>query len=346
MTKLALAALLVWPALAVAAPDPSFEIVDRGDAIEVIAHNIKAARTAISPTRSRLEVELVGSPFAKPFSSNDKGVKVIELEGQNPRRLSVKLPLERPDVKTLARYAQVIQVGDDLHLLFPRAVPAEGARITLPEPTLPPELAAKLDATKPALAIGPEKPVARPVVEPKPELKPEVAAPAAPAKPEQPFLREEPSSNMSMYVMLGLAAIGVGIWLVRRRRAAPKTPASSIEVIAQRSLGAKSKVVWLAAGGREMIIAVTPQQVRMLGQWRKQEPAAALPEAHMLESRRAEPEKPANPSVAGILRLRNQRASAIHNVPIEAFNEDVATGDIDADALWAKEMLAATGARR
>ena len=128
---------------------------------------------------------------------------------------------------------------------------------------------------------------------------------------------------------------------------------SSIEVIAQKGLGAKAKIVWLRAGEREMVVAVTPQAVRMLGSWKKaaeearhaytttresgvfQMPtrpsAASIPEAQALA--------PSSPAVAGILKLRARTSAPV-------VNEDIATDDVDADSLWAREILAATGARR
>jgi hypothetical protein len=50
-------------------------------------------------------------------------------------------------------------------------------------------------------------------------------------------------------------------------------------------------------------------------------------------------DKQSSSAVSGILKLR-----ARTNVPM--VNEDVATDDVDADAVWAREILLATGARR
>jgi hypothetical protein len=129
-------------------------------------------------------------------------------------------------------------------------------------------------------------------------------------------------------------------------RKAPPPAASSIDVIAQRSLGAKARIVWLAAGERELVVAVTPQGVRMLGQWRRRGDAGLgvgpiaheprLPEALALPEA---PPRPSSPAVAGILRLRAKTVAP-------AISEEVATEDGDADALWAREILAATGGRR
>jgi flagellar biogenesis protein FliO len=310
---------------------PSFEIRDRGDAVEVIAHHIKAVRTAILPMRSRLEIPVAPGPAAKRVTPGDATVKLIEFDGADANRmLSVKLGFEHLDVKTLARYAQAIQVGDDLHVIVPRKVPIDGFAPKLPEPTLPPALAAVVAKLDPPAVLGP-----RPVPDAKPEVKldakaiakidpiaphaeakldtppaakldaqpavlgpslpppavtrdvakPAPARTARPAAADQPLkqiLAPEPDdawSKISMYGALGLAAIGAGIWLIRRRKGGHVPAHSSIEIIAQRSLGGKARIVWLSAGQREMIVSVTAQQVRMLGQWRKTD-AASLPSAH------------------------------------------------------------------
>ncbi|MEO7734446.1 MAG: flagellar biosynthetic protein FliO [Kofleriaceae bacterium] len=487
------------PAAVPAAIDltPSFEIRDRGDAVEVIAHNIKAVRTAILPMRSRLEIPIAAGPAAKRLTPGDATVKLIELDGADANRmLSVKLGFERPDVKTLARYAQAIQVGDDLHVIVPRKVPTDGVAPKLPEPTIPPALAAAVAKLDPPATLGPRidpASAARPEIkldakaiakiepiEAKPEAKPDarpavlgpslppatvaaattttakpVPAPAAkPARADPPLKQvlapeaDDAWSKISLYGALGLAALGAGIWLIRRRKGGHVAPHSSIEVIAQRSLGGKARIVWLSAGQREMIISVTAQQVRMLGQWRKTD-AAGMPTAQtyhdarpdarsemmdrLLEKTRAPhdqtatdqpdnlsianhlprterstgpvilperrtgqmaavsqftmPErrtgsfaavdgrgsspdgsapgggrgsidKPAerrtgsfaaverpveralSPAVSGILRLRGRTGQ------MPAVSDEVATGDVEADELWAREILAATGARR
>lgn len=370
--RIAILTLLALPATALAEGSPAFEVIDRGTAVEVIAHDVTAAKTAITPIRSRLEVPLVGHPRADKVIPGDATVKLVEFDGNEQRVLSVKTGFERADVKNLAKYAQAIQVGSDVHVLFPRIVPADGSSIVLPEPTLPPALAAKLAAPAP---VAETKPVAAenvPAAEkaPAPDAKPAAAttattkpapaitsatpptpAPAtlAPATMGPP--KEDAWQKLSMYGAAGLAAIGCGVWLLRRRKA-QQGAFSSIDVIAQKSLGAKAKVVWFTAGGREMVVAVTPQQVRMLGQWKKAAGTdnvsyTALPAAHTYAeaAREARPEtRASSAAVEGIRKLRERRSH--RNMLAPAVNEEVATDDADADEVWAKEILAATGARR
>jgi flagellar biogenesis protein FliO len=369
---LAIITLIALPAAALADPAPSFEVLDRGTAVEVIARNVTMANTAITPIRSRLEVPLVGHPRAEKVLPTDATVKLVELDGNTQRVLSVKLDFERPEVKALAKYAQAIQVGSDVHIMFPRLVPVAGSAVVLPEPTLPAALAAKLATTAPlpiaaVTAPAPVVPAAEakieakiepkiePKTEPKTETKP-VAAMTAPATTAKPATaapaKEDAWQKLSMYGAIGLAAVGCGVWLLRRRKA-QQGVVSTIDVIAQKSLGGKAKIVWFTAGGREMVVAVTPQSVRMLGQWKKSAGPAdnlvssPLPAAQTYNEggREVRAEKGASSAaVGGILKLRERRS--VHNIPMPMVSDEVATDDIEADTAWAKEILAATGARR
>lgn len=393
------AALIVGLMLVAAAAQaaPSFEVIDRGDAIEVVAKDTKAESTTVTTTRERIEVSVAGYPRAPKIAPHDQFVKEVEFEGGKGRRFSVKLTMDRPTVQALAKHAQAVQVGNDLHLIFPKLVPAAGKIAVLPEPTLPPELAAK--AAKAAPSIQTE---AAPLVNSPDEI-PTAGAPAhadehaapapteelaAPAHAEEhaaPAHREatpavattehapkaeakhdeapakigrakEPGgNNMLMYGIVGLALVGLGSFALKKKKGAA-APNMGIEVIAQKVIGPKAKIVWLSAGQREMIVSVTAQQVRMLGTWKKGEtPSVSLPTAHALSDGRIDEkhdlargskptfsrqtEAPSSPAIAGLLKLRNKG-------PEPLVDEDVATGDIDQDAAWAKEIIAASAGRR
>src|SRR5689334_20394313 len=105
-------ALGVAPLVALADPAPTtFEVLDRGDSVEVVAHNVKAARTAVLPLRARLQVPVAGTPTAKRTTPGDATVRLIEFDSEEATRvLSIKLNFEYGDVKTLSRFAQAIQV--------------------------------------------------------------------------------------------------------------------------------------------------------------------------------------------------------------------------------------------
>ena len=146
--------------------------------------------------------------------------------------------------------------------------------------------------------------------------------------------------------MAGLALIGGGGVLLARKKQAAPAPRERIEVIDSKSLGGKARVVWLGAGDRELVVAVGPQQVRLLGQWRRgSRPDGALEIPNLNDeakpaARGSAPRLktvPSSPAVSGILRLRDKTS------PLA---DDIASGDPEADEQWARDILAATGGRR
>ena len=372
MRSLLALVLVAVPTVAFAeTPAVSFEVADHGDSVEVIAHNVEMKDASLSAVRSRIEIPVSGQPVASRARMTDGTVMLVELDGISNRVLSVKTKLEHPEVKALAGLAKATQVGSDLHLTFPRhavtntteAKPAAApAKIeTKPEPT---KIEPKLE-TKPEIK-------AEPKIKPEPKL--ETKAPALAPTPKAPVdNRPVPAMEKEgLATSPGLYAFGALITLlacgyVLKKKKKDTTATSTIDVVAQRTLGNKSKVMWLSAGGREMLVAVTQQKVQMLGQWPKG--TGDLPRATSLEQPRASrrsitnfqqeldaetqaaPVRTESSAVSGILKLRARTSGPIHGragtVPsIYQVNEDVATDDEDADLEWAKEILTATGGRR
>ena len=112
-----LLALLAISSTAYADGNVTFQVVDHGDSVEVIAHNLALKNANVSPIRSRLEVPVTGTPIAGKQMMQDSTVLQVELDGF---ALSVKTKLDRPEVHELAKLATATQVGDDVHLMFPR----------------------------------------------------------------------------------------------------------------------------------------------------------------------------------------------------------------------------------
>jgi flagellar biogenesis protein FliO len=332
--------LLCVPSLALAAP--SIETIDRGDVVEVIAHDITAANTNIIPVRSRLEVPLATKIAPIKAPSADPTVVITEADKQ----LSIKLPFDRAEVKALAPFAKAVQIDNDLHVLIPRKLPAAG--FVMPEPTVAkakaietPPLAPPVEVVKPAPAPVAAAPAPQPEPAPQPQAAPPPPKPVATAKAPNPLVKP------STLGVLALVALGCGMWIVRRRKKAQSTEAT-IDVIAQRQLGAKAKIVWLAAGSREMIVSVTPQAVRILSQWKKDGPQAnaELPPAHVVVPRATTQQSVVDrtsPAVSGLLKLR---AKTVPPPDMPALSDEIASGDTEADAAWAKEILLATRAAR
>ncbi|MEO6777316.1 MAG: flagellar biosynthetic protein FliO [Kofleriaceae bacterium] len=360
--------VLAAPALAYAQPAAvSFEVADHGDSVEVIAHNVEMKGTPISSVRERLEVPVSGQPVASRERMVDGTVMLVEFDGSSHRVLSVKTKLERPEVKELAGLARATQVGADLHLVFPRHAAIDTAAKPAATTTKP-----EAASASPIVANPAAKPVAKLEAPPAPAL----AAPAAPLAAPQPApaadTRPVPVEKDSLATSPGLYAFGALVTLlacgyVLKKKKKDVTATSTIDVVAQRTLGNKSKVVWLSAGGREMLVAVTQQKVQMLGQWPKA--TSELPRATSLEqprtSRRsmtsfqqelaaeteaAEPAPIPSSAVSGILKLRARTSGPLQaragTMPSLAVHEDVATDDEEADLEWAKEILTATGGRR
>ena len=165
---------------------------------------------------------------------------------------------------------------------------------------------------------------------------------------------------------IGLAGLAI-VMLRRRRGLSPTATGPQLEILASKSLGGKHRVVWLGAGERELVIAVGGPRVELLGQWPRTQPAtpAALPAGEPAHDALPAPSMPLRldahddlepsfaagstsiprtrtlnartPAVAGLMRLRNR---------LPQVSDDVATGDTDADEQWARDILAASGARR
>lgn len=156
-----------------------------------------------------------------------------------------------------------------------------------------------------------------------------------------------PSVGRAVLAIIAIIVIAAGAMAFRRRRGLSPLAGPQLEVIATRHLGGKAKVVWLGAGDRELVLAVGPQQIRLLGQWRRGDAERSAPLA--LEAGEDEPAFAAGSSqvprvrgrataaVSGIMRLRGK---------VGPLADDVATGDVDADEQWARDILSATGGRR
>jgi flagellar biogenesis protein FliO len=274
----------------------------------------------------------------------------------------------------------VTQVGDDIHVMLPRALPvkvkaepadehaaanaAANAANAAAQPAAPPAPAGHAPEAAPAAAD--HDPSAAAATAPATNPAPEAAAPdsARPLGARPP----RPASGRWMLLLGGLAVVALAIVGILRRRKHPTAITSRIEVIDSRSIGGKSRVVWLSAGEREFMIAVTPQSARVLGTWRRGEvptgqraedeeaadglglgghdelPLPPPPRSQPTQPlhslpRRGYPRTGTSPAVDGILRLRGNRTS-----PDQV--DDFASGDTGADEQWARDILAATGGRR
>jgi flagellar biogenesis protein FliO len=323
------------PAHARADEPISFQVEDHGDSVEVIAHNLTMKSANVYPIRSRLEIPLTGSPMASRQMMQDSTVLQVELDGYT---LSVKTKLDRPEVKELAKLAHATQVGSDVHMIFPRHAAIAVAPKSSPSPSpTPAPVPAPVPVAAPAPTPAPV-PVPPPVAAPAPVPTPAPVAVPATAKKLAIPPEQRDWSGTGFYAIAAFGALGAAAYLMRKKqKAAP--PLATIDVVAQRTLGAKTKVVWLAAGEREMIVSVSGTQVTMLGQWPRgstQSTAAAELPTATATIEQAPPERPSlSPSVAGILKLR---AATQNGIKIPAIEPDDSV-----DFEWAQEMRTASG---
>ncbi len=288
--------LMVTAAGATAAPDRRFEVLDRGDQVEVIATGVTAKPGAkVAVVRERLEIELAGMPRPGARESADATVQIVEIRGSR-RVLSMKLRLEHDGVVAVRGLAAFVQTGDTLHVTIPRQLPttAAAAPVTATAPTQPaavvtppvtppvtsasvetPPAAATAGATpgKPSIGGATTPAAATVVVTAEPPLPPSVTGTGTGTAPSVTPLRPQPRSPFAgsrwLLVLVGLVLVGGGVAAVLKRNRKPLVAGADIDVIASRSLGGKSRIVWLAAGDREVLVAVSPQAVRLLGSWRR-----------------------------------------------------------------------------
>ncbi|MCE9573234.1 MAG: flagellar biosynthetic protein FliO [Deltaproteobacteria bacterium] len=337
---LVLAATLAVTATTAHAADDRWAIVDHGDQVEVIVHGAIAAGATAAAVRERVEIPVASMAVDLERFPKDATVREIDIRGHAPRVLSIKLHLDRAQVKALAPLVRITQTGDDMHVLIPRALPTAAAT-TAPAPMIgpmgpiaiapiniaPPDLgptatvaaapakpaidtghaSLATGATAPApaasatqVAIGPSPAPAAPAAAPPP------AAPAAPADATPPALAPRVDSSLqlpTLPIVTVLGAGGLALAALLRRRKKNASTVQDLDVVASRSLGGKAKIVWLAAGEREIVVSVTNQQVRLLSQWRRTR-ATGAPEARALppgESRRTPPAFAPQPAFAAAL---------------------------------------------
>lgn len=346
---LGLIGLLTLAADAAPGGERSFSLAPAAESVEVVARGVVAAPGAtIRVTRERLEIPIDDRARVDRQSYGDPTVRRVEVRGRAPRVLSIKLRHDGARVAALAATARFVQVGEELHVIIPRTpAPAPVPASTAPESARSAVAAAPTPtptgADEPAM-IGAATPSELPPSELRPAVEPSPPATGT-AKASIAGARAGGSGRWWI-VLVGLGLVGGGAALVLRRRRASPSTSTDLEILASRSLGGKARVIWLSVGGRELVVAVTPQQVRPLGQWRAGERSArtfasAFDDA-VADAPGGAASRPvaASPAVSGLLRLRERLPSA------SSVSAEVATGDEDLDAQWARDLVSATGGRR
>jgi flagellar biogenesis protein FliO len=365
LAALSLCAALV-PAPAAAGPSLPVSIEDRGDRVAIFLSGVRTTAQRPEPRGDRLELPLDQPPPTFEMRLDDSTVRKVELR-TNPPSVRVQLRHGSESTRLAAEMAELRQHGDSLEIILPRE-PREAARARRAAAAL---AAADATAAPAAGIIAPPSAAPRAPVPPAPAPT-AASAPAAPA-PADAVPADEPaaapaplapsdaldldrgrdrrSSDSSplrtVLTFAAMAGLVAGGWLWMRRKRAGGSAANPLEILAQVSVGPRARVVWLSAGQREMLISVSEKDVRVLGQWQADGTRAQTippPVAGADDSAPAEPRNPrlpsarlrTNPSLSGLLRLRDQHAGVEggENVELPATDSD--------DTEWARQLVAAT----
>jgi hypothetical protein len=370
------------PAVAVAGPALPVSVEDRGDNVAIFLAGARTTADRPLARSDRLELPLEQAPPVIEIRLEDPTVRKVELRAQPP---SVRLTLRHGTESTRlsAEMAELRQTEDGLSIVFPRD-PREAARrrdasavaAAASEAPTPPAAgasrvqagASQAQAAAPAASTSADKPA--------PAAAAAFAPPSAPALDNSaPLDRAQEGSGSPLGTTLtfgALAGLGAAAWLWLRRKRGARSLTSPLEILAQVSIGPRARVVWISAGRREMLISVSEKDVRVLGQWvadgaRAAEAAGPAPAEEIGEPRLGRlPTAPSarlrtNPSLSGLLRLRDQHASIengeAHGVtPHDTVSrsrgdgwggETAGDGNADGqgdepDTEWARQLVAAT----
>ena len=257
----------------------------------VTLKGIHAVSPHVRSVGDRIEIDVADESPAQIAIPNDTTVRKIEVTGGAHAHASLQITHSAKTTEILARATRVIEKGDDLILTIPRESRIALARLsqeasqtpTIPTPTaipgpppapapaaapiaVPALVAATVaapapvpaPASVPAAAPAPP-PIATPTPIPTtgtPASQPLPAAAAgivAPTPPAPPLDLAESTKlpTGSLAVVLLFSAAGAGFfWLKRRKTAAPQ-PKHSIEILANRALGGKTRIVLIAVDDNE-----------------------------------------------------------------------------------------------
>ena len=83
--RIASSLVLICLTAGAAAADSKIDVLDRGDAVEVIAHDMKALKTDIATVRSRLEIPVAGTS-ATPGTTSKAMPASVKVSASSPPR--------------------------------------------------------------------------------------------------------------------------------------------------------------------------------------------------------------------------------------------------------------------
>ena len=280
--------------------EPSIQIQDMSDRLRISIDGVSASSAQLRNRGDRLIVPIEAGGLEKTLRVDDRTVKSIEVSHGRHPRLSVKLRHGRTKTKAIGNAATMELSESGVVITVPRWPIPNNMLVapTVPE-TITPTPVASAEAPTAEAAVAPvEAPTDTHVAaaattagsaEPAAAPEPSVEAPAAVARTEaEPApslgLRDEGSQGGSnMTIVFGLLVIlgGVGVLTWRsRKKKIDETGGIDMQVVSTKQLGAKSKVVWLNVGERDLLVAVGESGPRLLSQWRRPKEQSLLGDSH------------------------------------------------------------------
>ena len=330
------------------------EIADEDQHVTVIVNGLARDKTTdVANHSDRIDVGLTGRVVSQRYRFRDKTIKLVNIIGGSSPRLSIQLRHGRRKTKKIAGSARFSKIDNGFALRFVRrpatviaSVHPTSELVAAEEVGVPnaaeSESEELVSATVGREAEGPDHTSTPPPTESVGEVAKTVVAPTI--IPVVSPARAEDSGGFGVGLMITLIVLSgcAGlIWYVKRNQVIP-LPTETLDVVASRSMGAKSRVSLLNAGDRQFLLGVSDKGVQLLSQWRRSPTAEASPLGEMgtdfkptIRSTISTRTGHKSPAVAGLVALRSRTDFA-------ELNEEVATGDEDADAEWVKELMNAT----
>ena len=251
----------------------------------------------INASGDLLQLSLAGAPPPVALDVKDDTLRRIEIVDG---KISLQLRHGRDTTLKIAAGSKLASSTGGFTIAFPRKNHPAVAAATAPpalvaEPTPPPAPAAAAVTTTPPPVVA-----APPIAAAPPATATPNTMPGIPGSATSPF-------GFAVAGILGIAALGAYLFAKRKKGDVTK---SALKVVATTPMGARSRLVLVAAGERELLLAVDPKGVTLIEKWRS-EPAENEDEADFAAA--AEPKfalKPASPAVSGLLKLRHGKERA------------------------------------
>ena len=327
---------IVWAGFISSATAKSLQVdlVDRGKYLLIEVKGGVPADKSVRNYSDRIEIDLVGAADTHSWRFRDRTVKRVDIVGKRPSRLSVQLRHGRKKTAAIARHASFTKNGQGMTLRIQRYGYFQSDRFEKQQHEQLKELEAleQVETSSIATPVGEKPQILEDQEKRVPvslQLEPEqpISASVPPSHPpaKSPALARSSSAQdssgigaglvITLVLLIGCAALA---WYVKRNRTI-LVPENTLDVVASRIMGSKSKISLLNAGERQFLLAVNDKGVHLLSQWRRSHPTTSKLGGFGSETKpETMPAKRprstySSPAVAGLVALRSRSdVSAVH----------------------------------